>query len=68
MAIPLTVPPKTGHKSFLYAPVHTDLDTLDAHIAFLGIPHGSPYSMEDVNNEQSRAPTAIRQATDRAVR
>ena len=68
MAIPLTAPPKTGHKSFLYAPVHTDLDTLDAHIAFLGIPHGSPYSMEDVNNEQSRAPTAIRQATDRAVR
>ena len=44
------------------------LDTLDAHIAFLGIPHGSPYSMEDVNNEQSRAPTAIRQASDRAVR
>jgi agmatinase len=68
MDLPLTVPPKTGHKSFLYAPVSTDLDNLDAHIAFLGIPHGDPYSMEDVNNDQSRAPTAIRQATDRAVR
>jgi agmatinase len=68
MTIPLTVPPKTGHKSFLFSEVCTDLDELDAHIAFLGIPHGDPYSMEDVNNEQSRAPTAIRQATDRAVR
>jgi agmatinase len=68
MTLPLTVPPKAGHNSFLYAPVHTDFDTLDAHIAFLGIPHGAPYSMEDVNNEQSRAPAAIRQATDRAVR
>lgn len=68
MSLPLTVPPKTGHKSFLYAPICTDLDALDAHIAFLGIPHGDPYSIEDVNNEQSRAPTAIRQATDRAVR
>jgi agmatinase len=68
MDLPLTIPPKTGHKSFLYSPVHTDLDTLDAHIAFLGIPHGDPYSIEDVNNEQSRAPTAIRQASDRAVR
>src|SRR5437773_1345678 len=68
MALPLTVPPKTNHKSFLYSPVHTYLDTLGAHIAFLGIPHGSPYSMEDVNNEQSRAPTAVRQASDRVVR
>lgn len=68
MEMPLTVPPKTGHKSFLFSEVCTDLDKLDAHIAFLGIPHGDPYSMEDVNNEQSRAPTAIRQATDRAVR
>jgi agmatinase len=68
MAMPLTVPPKTGHKSFLFSEVCTDLDRLDAHIAFLGIPHGDPYSMEDVNNEQSRAPTAIRQASDRAVR
>ena len=68
MAFPLTVPPKTNHKSFLYSPINTDLDTLDAHIAFLGILHGSPYSMADVNNEQSRGPAAMRQATDRAVR
>lgn len=68
MALPLTIPPKTNHKSFLYSALCDDLDKLDAHIAFLGIPHGSPYSMDDVNNEQSRGPTAMRQATDRAVR
>jgi agmatinase len=68
MTLPLTIPPKVGQKSFLYSPVHTNLDTLDAHIAFLGIPYGSPYSIEDVNNDQSRAPTAIRHASDRAVR
>lgn len=68
MALPLTVPPRHGHKSFLYSEVVTDLDRLKADIAFLGIPHGDPYSMEDVNNDQSRAPTAVRQATDRAVR
>ena len=66
--LPLTVPPKVGHKSFLYMPLCTDLDTLQADIAFLGIPHGAPYSMEDVNNDQSHAPTAVRQASDRAVR
>ncbi len=68
MTLPLTVPPKHGHKSFLYMPVCTDLDALQADIAFLGIPHGDPYSMEDVNNEQSRAPYSVRQASDRAVR
>jgi agmatinase len=68
MSLPLTAPPKHGHTSFLYSPIETDLDRLDADIAFLGIPHGDPYSMEDVNNDQSRAPTAIRQASDRVVR
>jgi agmatinase len=68
MSLPLTVPPKQGHKSFLYSEVVTDLDRLEAGVAFLGIPHGDPYSMEDVNNDQRRAPTAVRQASDRAVR
>ena len=69
MALPLTVPPKSNHKSFLYSPVHTDLDKLDAHIAFLGIPYGHPYSFEDVPTTiRPSAPTAVRQATERAVR
>lgn len=64
----LTSAPKHGHTSMLYSTVHTDLDTLDADIAFLGIPYGSAYTMDEVTNDQSRAPTAVRQATDRAVR
>lgn len=34
----LTSAPKHGHTSMLYSKVHTDLDTLDAHVAFLRIP------------------------------
>jgi len=64
----LTRLPKTGHKSLLYSKLCPDLDTLDAHIACLGIPFGSAYSPEEYSNDQSNAPTAIRQATDRAVR
>jgi agmatinase len=68
MTAQLTSAPKHGHASMLYSKVHTDLDTLDAHIAFLGIPYGSAYTIDEVTNDQTRAPTAVRQATDRAVR
>jgi agmatinase len=68
MTLPLTVPPKSRNESFLWSPVVTDLDALDADIAILGIPYGNPYSIEDVTNDQSNAPTAIREASDRAVR
>jgi agmatinase len=41
---------------------------LQADIAFLGIPYGSAYSFEDITNDQSRMPTAMRQTSDRIVR
>jgi agmatinase len=68
METSLTVPPKQGHKTLLYATPAPDLDALDAHIAVLGIPFGSPYSLEDVTNDQTNAPTAVRQASDRVIR
>ncbi|MCS0496845.1 agmatinase [Ancylobacter sp. MQZ15Z-1] len=68
MSARLTNPPKYGHKSLLYSEVVDDLDNLKADIAVLGIPYGSAYSIEEVSNDQSNAPTAIRQASDRAVR
>lgn len=68
MTMPLTIRPEAGFDSFLYSKVETDLDKLAADIAFLGIPHGSPYAMRHVNNEQSRTPDAIRQVTERTVR
>lgn len=69
MTSPLTTPPKHGHKSLLYSEVIDDINTLDqADIAVLGIPYGSAYTQAEVSNDQSNAPTAVRQATDRAVR
>ncbi len=68
MTLPLTVAPRHGHKTFLYSPLVTDLGALDAHVAILGIPYGDPYSIDEVTNDQTNAPTAVRQATDRVCR
>ena len=64
----LTSPPQHGHRTFLFSELATDLDTLQADIAFLGIPYGSAYSVADIANDQSNGPTALRQASDRIVR
>ncbi|HUN45438.1 MAG TPA: agmatinase [Stellaceae bacterium] len=63
MTLPLTVPPKKGHETFLYSPLVTDLDSLDAHVAVLGIPYGDPYTIDEVTNDQTKAPDAVRAAT-----
>src|SRR5262249_16949577 len=42
MGPPLTSAPKHGHKSLLFSDVVTDLDSLKADIAVLGIPYGDP--------------------------
>lgn len=68
MTSALTTPPKHGHMSLLYSEV-VDIDAIGkADIAVLGIPYGSAYSQAEVSNDQSNAPTAVRQASDRAVR
>ncbi|MDA7949156.1 MAG: agmatinase [Hyphomicrobiaceae bacterium] len=67
----LTVEPRREFHTLFDAPLVLDLDTLreiGAHVAILGLPFGSPYSMEDVNNDQANAPTAIRRAWQRALR
>jgi agmatinase len=64
----LTSPPKHGHPTFLFSELATDLEALQADIAFLGIPYGSAYSVADISNDQSNGPTALRQASDRIVR
>lgn len=68
MALPLTVEPSKAHQSFLFAPISTDLDNLDAHIAFLGIPYGSAYHAGAITNDQTKAPDAVRAVTDRISR
>ena len=67
MTVPLTVAPRQGFKSFLDVPLALDLDslaTLGADVAILGIPYGDPYSIDEVTNDQTNAPTAVRQASD----
>jgi len=55
MPLPLTIPPRQTHKSLLNAPVVTDLDAIDARIAFLGIPSGDPYSIDEVQRSDHRS-------------
>lgn len=68
MAFPLTVPPSKKHQSFLWSPICTDLDQLDAHIAILGVPYGRAYVAEHISNDQSMAPDAVRAMSDRVCR
>ncbi len=60
MTLSLTAAPDTVFTSFLGFPVHTGLETLEAEVAILDIPYGAPYAMDQVANDQSRAPGAIR--------
>ena len=46
--------------TFLNFPFCTDLDSLDADFAILGIPFGAPYSNAEAGNDQSNAPAAVR--------
>lgn len=61
---PLTVPPAGGPRTFLGFPLHTDLATLDAHIAVIGLPYGDAYTMAGVANDQCNAPAAVRAASE----
>lgn len=44
----------------------TDLESLEADVAILGVPYSDPYTIDEVTNDQTNAPTAIRRATRRA--
>ncbi len=60
----LTSRPSGVANTFLNFPFAPDLDNLDADIAILGIPYGMPYHPEAMANDQSRAPDALRQASE----
>ncbi len=64
----LVCPPKKEFQTFHDFPLVTDLDTLKADVALLGIPFGDPYSMAEVSNDQSTAPGHIRRYCERALR
>ena len=64
----LTSVPKTAHQTFLYSELATDLEALQADIAFLGVPYGDAYTFAEIVNDQTNMPAAMRRATDRIVR
>ena len=64
----LTTAPRRMPDTFLGATPVTSLDGLAADIAFLGVPYGQAYSYEDITNDQSNGPTALRIASPRIVR
>ena len=55
-----TISTQTAPETFLGFPRCTELDYLKADVAILGIPYGDPYSMDEVTNDQTNAPSAIR--------
>lgn len=61
----LTAPPRRDHQTFMNIDLVQDLEHLSADIAILGLPHGDPYRINEVSNDQSNAPMAIRRASSR---
>ena len=61
----LTVEPRQPPQTFMNFELALDLEHLEADIAILGIPYGDPYNIDEVSNDQTNAPTAIRQASQR---
>ncbi len=59
----LLEPPGSTPRTFLEFPLVTDLETLDADFAILGVPFGMPYESSAEPNDQSRAPDALRRAS-----
>jgi agmatinase len=57
-------PVPVGRPTFLDVPRCTDLSTLDAHIAIIGVPFGVPYDL-DYSTGASAAPRAIREQSVR---
>lgn len=65
MSVPVTVPPHAPFVTFLDFPHVSDLDSLQADIAIMGLPYGDPYTAAEVTNDQTNAPTAVRRASPR---
>jgi len=61
----LTIPPRRVCTTFMDFPFDPELDRLDADFVIIGMPYSDPYTMDETINEQTNAPTAVRQASER---
>lgn len=64
----LTVRPRQTPSTFLHSEYARDIGSLKADIAFLGIPYGEAYNYDDIVNDQTNGPTALRAASIRVLR
>lgn len=58
----LTRAPRQPLASFMGFELALDLETLVADVAILGVPYGAAYTIDEISNDQTNAPTAIRRA------
>ncbi len=65
MSKSITVAPQSEVSTFMGFPLCMKIDTLEADLAVLGIPYGDPYHMDEVTNDQSNAPSAVRRESAR---
>ncbi len=61
----LTTAPRNVFQTFMNFPLVEDLDTLKADVAIIGMPYGDPYTIDELINDQTNAPTAVRRASKR---
>ena len=61
----LTTPVPEGRPAFAMAPRADELETLEADIAVLGVPHGIPYDMDNLRAPSATAPAALREQSVR---
>ena len=62
---PKTLAPEP--QSFVNLPVCTDWQNLSADAVIFGVPYGKPYFQKNFPNDQSRAPFALRSASNRIM-
>jgi len=60
-----TTPQDPDNSMFMNFPLCLDLERLDTDFAILGIPYGAPYGDDDIPNDQSTAPVAVRRESKR---
>ena len=61
----LVQPPEATHATFLGAPLVSDLATLTADFAVIGVPFGVPYGMRQVHYSPADSPRALRERSFR---
>lgn len=63
----LTTSPRGVFQTFLNLPYVGSLDNLKADVAIIGMPYGAPYTIDELINDQTNAPTAVRRASQRII-